>query len=173
MSLRDLLKTMVLLLVTALVQISLVTPISIAGAHPDLLLVVLVSIALLRGPMLGAIGGFWAGFVLDIGAMQPLGLSSLVLTLAGYWTGRFGEATRRNSPHPPLIAAALATVWFAVGSAIFNFMLGQSVPAAELFGHILLPTLALNVLIAYPVYKLVGRIFRTDERERREPAIVQ
>ena len=126
------------MLVAALVQISFVTPISIAGGHADLLLVMLVSLALLRGPMLGAVGGFWAGFVLDIGTMQPLGLSSLVLTLAGYWTGRFGEATTRNSPHPPLIAVALATVWVAVGSAIFNFMLGQSVPAGELFGHVLL-----------------------------------
>lgn len=172
MTLTDALKTAVLMLVAALVQISFVTPISIAGGHADLVLVVLVSLALLRGPMLGAVGGFWAGFVLDIGTMQPLGLSSLVLTLAGYWTGRFGEATTRNSPHPPLIAAALATVWVALGSAIFNFMLGQSVPAGQLFGHVLLPTLALNVLIAYPVYKLVGRIFKTDPRDRREPAVV-
>ncbi len=51
-------------------------------------------------------------------------------------------------------------------------MLGQSVPAGELFGHVLLPTLALNVLIAYPVYKLVGRIFKSDPRDRREPATV-
>jgi rod shape-determining protein MreD len=171
-SATDALKAAALLLVAALVQVSVVTPISIAGGHADLLLVVLVSLALLRGPMLGAVGGFWAGIVLDIGAMQPLGLSSLVLTLAGYWTGRFGEATTRNSPHPPLIAAALATVWFAVGSAVFNFMLGQSVPARELFGHVLLPTLALNVLIAYPVYRLVARIFRSDARDRREPAVV-
>ncbi len=172
MNAADVVKTAVVMLVAALVQISFVTPISIAGGHADLLLVVLVSLALLRGPMLGAVGGFWAGFVLDIGTMAPLGLSSLVLTLAGYWTGRFGEATTRNSPHPPLIAAALATVWVAVGSAVFNFMLGQSVPAGELFGHVLLPSLALNVLIAYPVYKLVGRIFKTDARDRREPATV-
>ncbi len=165
-------KTGVLMLVVGLVQISFVTPVSIAGGHADLVLVTLVSVALLRGALLGAVAGFWAGLVLDVGALQPLGLSSLVLTLAGFWVGRFGEATRRNSPHPPLIAAALATVWWAVGSALLNFMLGQSVPAGELFGHVLLPTLALNVLIAYPVYRLVARLFRVDERERREPAVV-
>ncbi len=165
-------KTAVLMLVVGLVQISFVTPVSIAGGHADLVLVTLVSVALLRGALLGAVAGFWAGLVLDVGALQPLGLSSLVLTLAGFWVGRFGEATRRNSPHPPLIAAALATVWWAVGSALLNFMLGQSVPAGELFGHVLLPTLALNVLIAYPVYRLVARLFRVDERERREPALV-
>jgi rod shape-determining protein MreD len=165
-------KTGVLMLVVGLLQISFVTPISIAGGHADLVLVTLVSVALLRGALLGAVAGFWAGLVLDVGALQPLGLTSLVLTLAGFWVGRFGEATTRNSPHPPLIAAALATVWWAVGSALLNFMLGQSVPAGDLFGHVLLPSLALNVLIAYPVYRLVGRLFRIDERDRREPAIV-
>jgi rod shape-determining protein MreD len=172
MTATDVLKTVLLMFVAALVQISIVTPISIAGGHADLVLITLVSLALLRGPMLGAVAGFWAGLVLDFGAMQPLGLSSLVLTLAGYWTGRLGEATSRSSPHPPLIAAALATVWWAVGSVLLNFMLGQSVPAGELFGHVLLPTLALNMLIAYPVYRLTARIFRVDARERREPAVV-
>jgi rod shape-determining protein MreD len=168
----DWVKTAVLMVVVALLQISFVTPISIAGGHADLVLITVVSVALLRGALLGAVAGFWAGLVLDIGTLQPLGLTSLVLTLTGFWVGRFGEATTRNSPHPPLIAAALATVWWAVGMTLLNFMLGQNVPAGELFGHVLLPTLALNVLIAYPVYRLVSRLFRIDERERREPAVV-
>jgi rod shape-determining protein MreD len=168
----DWVKTAVLMVVVALLQISFVTSISIAGGHADLVLITLVSVALLRGALLGAVAGFWAGLVLDVGALQPLGLSSLVLTLAGFWVGRFGEATTRSSPHPPLIAAALATVWAAVGSTLLNFMLGQSVPAGELFGHVLVPSLALNVLIAYPVYRLVGRLYGIDQRERREPALV-
>ena len=172
MTVVDWVKTGVLMVVVVLLQISFVSPISIAGGHADLVLVTLVSVALLRGAMFGAIAGFWAGLVLDVGALQPLGLTSLVLTLAGFWTGRFGEATTRSSPHPPLIAAALATVWAVAGSALLNFMLGQSVPGGELFGRVLLPSIALNVLIAYPVYRGVARLYGIDQRERREPAVV-
>jgi rod shape-determining protein MreD len=117
--------------------------------------------------------GFAAGLVLDLASFGTVGLLSLVLTLAGYWAGRFGVLTTRSSPHPPLIAIALATVWVAVGSAFLEFLLGEGVPASELFGQVLLPTLALNLLLTIPVYRLTCRLFPPEQRERREvPALV-
>lgn len=162
-----------LLLVAGLFQVSLATPFEVARGHPDVVLVLLVALALLRGPLLGAVAGFWAGLVVDIAALQPLGLSSLLLTLAGYWAGRFGEATSRSSPHPPLVGVALATVVVALGSAVLHFMLGETVPASALFAHVLLPTVALNLLLAHPVYWIARRLFPVVARERREvPALV-
>ena len=161
-------KALGLLVVLVLLQVTIVTPLEVVSGHPDVVLAFIVALALLRGPMLGAVAGFWAGLLLDSAALAPPGISSLVLTLAGYWAGRFGLATTRSSPHPPLIAVALATVWVAVGSTVLNFLLGQSVPASELFGRVLLPTLALNVLIMFPVYRLAERLFPVAEREGRE-----
>jgi len=160
-----------LVVVLALLQLTLVTPFEVASGHPDVLLCFLVSLALLRGPVVGALVGFAAGLVLDLASFGTVGLSSLVLTLAGYWAGRFGVATTRSSPHPPIIAVALATVWVAVGLTVVNFLLGQSVPAGELFGRVLLPTLALNVLITYPVYRLTERLFPVAPRAGREAVL--
>lgn len=168
MSAGDALKALLFVLGLVVLQVAIVTRLEVASGHPDLVLVFVVAVALLRGPMLGSVAGFWAGLVLDAATLQPPGVSSLVLTLAGYWAGRFGLATTRTSPHPPLIAVALATVWVATGSAVLNFLLGQSVPASDLFGRVLLPTLALNVLIAYPVYRLATRAFPVVPRDRRE-----
>ena len=168
----DAVKVSGLMLFVALLQVSVATPLEVANGHPDVVLVVLVAVALLRGPTVGAIAGFWAGLVIDVAAFQTLGLSSLVLTLAGYAAGRFGEATSRRSSHPPLIAVALATVAVALASAVFHFMLGERVPASELLGRFLLPTLALNVLLAYPLYRLTRRVFPTPERERRREVLV-
>ena len=168
----DAVKVSGLMLFVALLQVSVATPLEVANGHPDVVLVVLVAVALLRGPTVGAIAGFWAGLVIDVAAFQTLGLSSLVLTLAGYAAGRFGEATSRRSPHPPLIAVGLLTVAVALGSAVLNFMLGQTVPASELFGAVLLPTLALNLLLAHPLYRLTRRLFPVALRPRREaPAL--
>jgi len=165
-------KALGLLIVLVLLQVTIVTPLEVASGHPDVVLAFVVALALLRGPMLGAVAGFWAGLLLDSAALAPPGISSLVLTLAGYWAGRFGLATTRSSPHPPLIAVALATVWVAVGSTVINFLLGQSVPASELFGRVLLPTLALNVLIMFPVYRLAERLFPIAQREGREMTVL-
>ena len=135
------------------------------------MLVLVVSIALLRGPLFGACAGFWAGLVLDVASFQTLGLTSLLLTLTGYWCGRFGDATTRSSAHPPLIAVALATIAVALGSSLLHFMLGSSVPASELFGRVLLPTLALNLLVAYPLYRLCRRLFPPTQRARGEVSV--
>ena len=98
----DALKTAGLLALACVVQVSVLSAIDVADATPDLVLVLLVSVALLRGPLIGAAAGFWAGLVLDTASLETLGLTSLLLTLVGYWSGRFGDATTRSSSQPPL-----------------------------------------------------------------------
>lgn len=168
MTALDALKAGALLLLAALVQVSIATSFEVAEGHPELPLVLVVVLALLRGPLFGACAGFWAGLVLDVASFGTLGLQSLLLTLAGYLSGRFGEVTSRSSAHPPLIAVALATAGVALGSAVLHFMLGSTLAAAQFFAAVLLPTMALNLLLAYPLYRLCRRLFGALVRPRRE-----
>jgi rod shape-determining protein MreD len=161
-------KAGVLLLAAALVQVSIAGLIEVGEGHPDVILVVLVALALLRGPVFGACAGFWAGLVLDVASLGTVGLTSLLLTIAGYAAGRFGDVTTRSSAHPPLIAVALATVGVAFGSAVLHFMLGETTSAAYFFVAMLVPTLALNMLLAYPLYGLCRRLFPPSVRVRGE-----
>lgn len=159
-----------LLTLAALVQVSIAEWIEVGEGHPDVVLVTLVAVALLRGPVFGAVSGFWVGLVLDTASFGTFGLTSLLLTLAGYVTGRFGELTTRTSAHPLLIAVAFATTGVTLASAVLHFMLGLTVPASHLFLGVLVPTLALNMILAYPVYGLCARIFPPQVRIRREGA---
>lgn len=167
MTLLDALKAGPLLLLAATFQVSLFSSIEVAEAQPEVALVLVVAIALLRGPLFGACAGFWTGLVLDTASFETLGLTSLLLTIAGYWCGRFGEVTTRASAHPPLIAVALATLGVGFGSALVHFMLGSTVSASQFFAGLLLPSLALNMLLAYPAYGLARRLFPPLARERR------
>ena len=115
----DAVKAGVLLLFAALVQVSIASTIEVAEGHPNLVLVLVVALALLRGPIFGACAGFWAGLVLDVASLGTLGLTSLLLTLAGHFSGRFGEATSRSSarganPFPRASAAAVRFPWVSV-----------------------------------------------------------
>jgi rod shape-determining protein MreD len=169
----DTIKAGALMLFAALVQVSLASTIEVAEGHPDVVLVLVIAIALLRGPVFGAVVGFWAGLVLDIASLETLGLTSLLLTLAGYFAGRLGDVTTKSSAHPSLVAVALGTIGFGLGSAVLHFMLGSTISAGEFFVGVLLPSLALNLLLAYPLYGLCRRIFHAEPRERREvsPAV--
>ena len=65
MLVADAFKAAVLLFLAVVVQATIMGSISILGGTPDLVLVLLLVIALQRGAIFGALGGFWAGFLLD------------------------------------------------------------------------------------------------------------
>src|SRR5206468_470037 len=117
-------KAAVVLFVAAILQVSIFTQVHVLGGAPDLLLVTLVAVSLLRGSMLGAAGGFFAGLLVDTATLGQLGMTSLVLTIAGYWIGRYGETTGRDRGHAPFVSVAVITVLFSVGVLLVHFVLG-------------------------------------------------
>jgi rod shape-determining protein MreD len=156
-------KIAVLLFVAAIAQVSIFSQVHVFGAVPDLLLVTLVGVALLRGSVAGAVGGFFAGLIIDTATLGALGLTSLVLTLAGFWIGRYGETTGRDRGHAPYLSIAVVTVLYDVGLLVVHFVLGESAPAGAVVRS-LLPAIVLNLIVTRPVYALVRRLLRTLER---------
>jgi rod shape-determining protein MreD len=138
--------------------VSIVGDWMILGGTPDLLLVTLVAIALLRGAMFGAACGFFAGLIVDTAFLQPLGLTSLLLTLAGYWTGRYGETTGRDRAHAPLLSVAVITVLYTCASFVLRYILGEESSLRVVFVESLAPTVVLNVILVPFVYALVRRL---------------
>jgi rod shape-determining protein MreD len=139
-----------LLFLAAVVQASLVSAV----------IVTLVGVALLRGSFAGALGGFFAGLVLDTATLSTLGLSSLLLTLAGYWIGRYGETTGRDRAHAPFVSVGVVTILYGLGSLMLHFVLGEPAPARAVLVDGLLPAVVLNLLLTAPVYAIVRRVLR-------------
>jgi rod shape-determining protein MreD len=156
-------KAAVLLFVAAILQVSIFTQVHILGGVPDVLLVTLVAVALLRGSLIGAAGGFFAGVLVDTATLGQLGLTSLVLTIAGYWIGRYGETTGRDRGHAPFTSVAVITVLYAFGVLIVHFVLGERAPAGDVVRG-LLPAIVLNLILTAPVYALVRRVLRPLDR---------
>jgi len=90
---RLVLKAAPIVFLAAILQSSWFDRLSLGHGSAGLLLVVVVSIALLRGAVFGTSAGFAAGLCYDIATYGQLGLTSLLLTLAGFWSGRYGETT--------------------------------------------------------------------------------
>jgi rod shape-determining protein MreD len=160
--LADALKAAALLFLAVVVQATIVGSIHVLRGTPDLVLVVLLVIALLRGSIFGAIAGFWAGFLLDTVYLGTLGVSSLLLTLGGYWIGRYGETTGRDRAHAPFVSVAVVTFLFAVGELVLHFLLGEPVEARAALVTSMPATLLLNLLLTVPVYALVRRLLAPE-----------
>ena len=147
-----------LVFVAALLQSTVFSSIVILGGTADVLLVTLLGIGLLRGAVTGAVAGFSGGLLLDVANLGTLGVTSLVLTFAGYWAGRYGETTGRDRVHAPLLAVVVLTVLVAVASTALHFMLGEEVSARTALVDRLLPTLGLNLIVAGPIFALCRRL---------------
>ncbi|MDX6402016.1 MAG: hypothetical protein QOF27_2622 [Gaiellaceae bacterium] len=156
-----------LLFVVVVVQLSVMANVDILGGHPNLLLVSVVCVSLLRGAVFGAVAGFSAGLLADTGVFGTLGFTALLLTLAGYWTGRYGETTGRDRAHAPLLSIAVITLLYQIAALVFRYLLGEPAPARHIFAA-LLPTVILNLILTIPLYALTRRLLRPREWVTRE-----
>ena len=118
------LRIALIVVVTIVLQISFFSFLSFFGTTPNVVPLMVVSLGLLGGGMIGAVCGFAAGLLLDSALLQTLGVSSLVLLGAGYLAGRYREGAEvSNSLIPPLLAGVLTTA-AAAGFAAIQLMLG-------------------------------------------------
>jgi rod shape-determining protein MreD len=155
------------LFVAAMLQAVVVSSIFLGAGAPDLLLVVVVSLGLLRGSVPGAVFGFAGGLIVDILTLETLGLTSLVLTLAGFWAGRYAETTGRDRSMAPLVAVGVITVLASAFAFLLHYMLGEDVVVRHVFVSVLGPTLIANLVLALPVHALVRAT--VHERESMAP----
>ena len=155
-----------LVFVAALLQVSLVSSLDVLGGTADLLLVTLVSVALIRGAITGAAAGFGGGLLVDAATLGTLGANALLLTVAGFWAGRYGETTGRDRAHAPVLAVAVITAGVALGGFVLHFLLGEDVSARHALIDTLLPAVVLNVVLTVPVYAVCRALLSPLEASR-------
>ena len=151
MSAGAVLRAVVVVFVAAMLQTVIVSSLVVGGGAPDLLLVVVIALGLVRGAVLGFLGGL----VVDVLTLDTMGISSLVLTLAGFWAGRYGETTGRDRRYAPVIAVGTVTLLAGLFGFVLHYMLGEEVVARHALVTALLPAFVLNLALALPIQALV------------------
>ncbi len=159
------LRASLVVFVAAMLQVVIVSWLVIAGGAPDLLLVVVVVLGLLRGSIPGAVLGFLGGVVVDLVTLGTLGVTSLVLSMAGFWAGRYAETTGRERRFAAVIAVGTITVLAAAFGYVLYFLLDEEVVAQHALVTALAPAFLLNILLALPVAALVRRLVGEGLRE--------
>jgi rod shape-determining protein MreD len=142
-----------LVFVAAVVQVATISGTRVLGAEPDLLLVTIIAVALVAGSIPGAVAGFAGGLLVDVMSLGTLGTSSILLILAGYWAGRYGETTGRGRAYAPPLAAFAITLLATVGGVAVHFLLGQSVSARTALATAI-PTAILAALLVLAIHRL-------------------
>jgi rod shape-determining protein MreD len=100
------------------------------------------------------------GLLVDIAMLDTLGVTALLLTVAGYWAGRYGETTGRDRAHAVPLAVAVITILVAFSGLGVYYMLGDEVSAHRALITTLLPAIPLNMLVAWPLQRLCRALLR-------------
>ena len=132
-----------LVVAAVVLQTAVLSQVAIDGVVPDLVLVLVVAAALVRGPEVGAVTGFVAGLAIDLAppADQVAGRWALALVVVGYLAGRL-----RYDAASPLGAVLAVGAGSFVGTSVYALsgllLHGPSVPVTGM-----LPVIGLSVLL--------------------------
>jgi rod shape-determining protein MreD len=165
------LRCALLLVLAVVLQVSNFSQLDMLGGNADVTVLAVAALALYAGSVPGAIAGFCAGLLIDSALGENLGATSLVLTVVGYFVGRFMEL--RDPAHGliPLPVALAATAGYVMGVAAVTFMLDIGAAVSILALREMIATVLLNVILALPLFAgvrwLLGPVLLHDPLERR------
>ena len=156
---------MLMILLYAL-QTSLLTFISFDGFSANLMLLLTVSIAFLRGNEYGAFFGFMAGLLQDATTGSYFGLATFSYMTIGLIFGKFSVNLFRDQSLLPVISSIPAlTIHFAITIG-FLFLLNHQINLARFIREDFWPAAIMQVVLAYPVHRIIVELNEYAKKKR-------
>jgi rod shape-determining protein MreD len=147
-----------IVLAAVILQVSFFSYITVFGASPNVIPVVVAVLGLLGGAVIGAVCGFAAGLLVDSLLLQTLGISSLALLLVGYLAGRYRESFEIGGRAiVPLLVGGFAALGSAAFAAI-QLLLGVDAEVSIAFLREIVVQGIFAALLALGLYPLIRRL---------------
>jgi rod shape-determining protein MreD len=159
------------ILVAALaLQSTVVAQVTLLGVIPQLVLIVVVSLAFTDGPRVGVVAAFAGGLLQDLLLPQAIvGLTALVYVLIAYAVGSFREYSTTESVWAPVFVVALSSFLAEASYAVLAVILGQPwvsfVYTSKVIGLVVLYNTLLTPLL-FPLIRRVADRFRPERIHR-------
>jgi rod shape-determining protein MreD len=157
-----------LLIVGFALQTTVLTRATLLGVIPQVLLVVILSLAFTDGERVGVVAGFFGGLLIDLRLEDPsalMGLTALIYTIVGYGVGSVRRFTTSESVWMPVFVVAIASAIVEASYAGLSIILGQQWVSlaftAKAAGLVVLYNTLLTPFI-FPVVRRVAERFRPE-----------
>lgn len=157
--------------VALVAQVSVVSHLSWDGVVPNLVLLVVVGAALVRGAEFAMVLGFAGGVLLDLvpPADHVAGRWALALMLVGYVAGRVAQDSRFDTKPTALVVVATVGASSFLGTSVFalsGMVLRDPALAVPDLLQVVAIAVALDVLLTPLVLPAVMAVFSRLEPER-------
>ena len=153
-----------LLVLCYALQTSLLTYLSFDGFSANLMLLLTVSVAFLCGHEKGVCFGFMAGLLQDATTGSYFGLATFSYMTVGFIFGKFSVNLFREQSLLPVISSIPALALHFAITISFLFLLGRQIDLVKFLKFDFWPTAIMQVVLAYPVHRLVLSLNEISKR---------
>ena len=157
--------TMLTIVLYAL-QTSLLTFINFDGFSANLMLLLVVSIAFVRGHKYGIFFGFVAGILQDLTSGSYFGIATFSYMTLGLVFGKFSVNLFREQALLPVVSSIPALAFHFALTVGFLFLLDKQIDVVKLWRADFWPTAIMQVVLAYPVHKIVCELNEYAKKRR-------
>lgn len=149
-----------------LLQTTLFERATLFGVAPDLILIVVICMALLEGPTVGAVSGFGAGLLRDLHLETPKGITALTYLVVGYVVGSVRPYVQSTSVLLPISAVFVGSLSGSALYEVVSLLLGGRPHSLKRGITVVLLTAVYNTLLVPFVYPLVRKITTVYKTEK-------
>jgi rod shape-determining protein MreD len=150
------------LLAAVALQVSVAPQIAVFGVVPNFVFLVVVTLALLEGPVTGCAAGFIGGLLFDLLGASVVGPYALVFCVAGYTAGLMNAHMFAEGWLLPVSVVFIASVGAEITYGVMMAVLDIGLPFWSALIRIMLPGAVYNTVLAVLLYPLMTRLLRRD-----------
>ncbi len=153
--------TIIELFVCLLLQTSVFSYFQISGVVPDILLILIVSLAYYKGQNQAIIVGFFAGFLLDIVSAGTIGITSVIYMTIAYVSGFAHKLYAKQDFIIPNVLIGVGELFYTFACYLTGFFLMGNLNIGLLFFNTMMPRTVytfLTGLFLYPLFHIIHRL---------------
>ncbi len=170
---RTVLIVFIVILVSLILQTSVLPGIALEGISPNLLIVVTASYGFMFGDRKGLLIGFVCGLFCDICFGPLIGFRAGVYAAIGFLSGKFQRVLYVEDLAFPLSLIAVCDFVNGALTYVFIFMLRNRLFFRTFFAERMLPEMVYTVIAAIFLYPVLRVLYDKFMRERRQSTTLQ
>ncbi len=156
-----------LIFVAFFLQCSVLQAVSVATISPNLLLVLTVSFALMRGKREGIFVGFLGGLLTDLFSGGVLGFHALLYAWVGFLTGFCCRIFYDDDIKMPVLLVCASDLAVNLAEYLFRFLLRGRMDFFFYLGRIIIPEIIYTAILTILCYRLLFLLNRWLEKAEK------
>lgn len=158
------------IIICFLIQSAMFHYIALANVMPNVLLILVVSTAYMRGRMTGLFIGFSSGILVDLMFGNVIGLYALFYMLIGYFIGFSNKIYSNDDYTIPIILVGISDLIYGFFYYVFDFLLRGRLNLPYYFRRLIFPEIIYTIAFSILLYKLLHMINNHIDRNLDEEA---